>query len=380
MDSSDSIQPTNQPTNKGISRAPLSFILPPTTPCSVAPFTFQLQPLRSALLSLDSHSTLPCSAQPPLPPACAAMSASSSLASSTAAASSSASSSSPASSLIRHVLVVGGTGFVGGAVCRSALRHGLVVTSLSRTGCSPYEGSRVRDERHTEWTRRVRWRRGDVLDRSDQQWAKQLLPSAAPTASATAAADSAALAVPPVDAVVSCVGGFGSVAHMRRVNGDANIAVFEAASACQSVRRVGFVSAFHYQLPGVLQRGYMEGKLAAEASLASLLGGTREGRERAAVVSQTGFLYGSRYLRSLGVHLPLQLLGAPLGLLTDNAVVAAIRHSVLGPLLTPALLPPVSVDALSDLLIERLMDPKLAPGVHTVTVEEIRQAQRTKAD
>ena len=321
----------------------------------------------------------------------------------------SAASSSPAlasSATLRHVLVVGGTGFVGSAICRSALRHGLSVSSLSRTGCSPYEGSGVRDEQQLEWTRRVRWCKGDVLDRDEQQWRTQLLPpvGTAPSASATATATATAgpagatpaTALPCVDAVVSCVGGFGSVAWMRRVNGDANCAVFEAARQCAQVRRVGFVSAFHYQLPAALQRGYMEGKMAAEASLAVLFpptaatansggsgeeaaGGSAASLSSAAVVSQTGFIYGSRYLRSLGLHLPLQVIGAPLGWLTDNSVVRAIRHApLLGPLLTPALLPPVSVDALSDAMIEALMDPSLTAGVHTLTVEDIRQVQCTK--
>ena len=314
--------------------------------------------------------------------------------------------SSSTSARLRHVLVVGGSGFVGSAICRSALRHGLAVTSLSQSGCSPYEssgsGSGGRGEQHQEWTRSVRWCKGDLLS-SDDQWRQRVFtPAAAPTpttstaggSTSTSSVPGSAAAVPPVDAVVSCVGGFGSVGWMRRVNGDANIAVFEAVSAYQQVRRVGFISAFHYQLPQLLQRGYMEGKLAAEASLAALFpssqagdaassgGGSSSsgGMSRAAVVSQTGVLYGSRYLRSLGVHLPLQVFGAPLGLLTDNSLVRSIRQTpLLGPLLTPLLLPPVSVDALSDVMIERLMDASLAPGVHTVTVDEIRQAQHTKS-
>ena len=236
----------------------------------------------------------------------------------------------------------------------------------------------MRDEQQLSWTRRVRWCRGDVLSREDQQWKALLGPSAADGA------------LPAVDAVVSCVGGFGSVSHMRRVNGDANIAVFEAASRSPHIRRLGFVSAFHYQLPAILQRGYLEGKLAAEASLHTLFPSSPSAtatasptvaapRSAAAVVSQTGVLYGVRYLRSLGLHLPLQLLFAPLGLLTDTSLVRAIRQlPLLGPLLTPALLPPVSVDDLSDAMIETLMDDSLAAGVHTLTVEEIRQAQHAK--
>ena len=292
-----------------------------------------------------------------------------------ASASASASPASPRA--LRHVLVVGGSGFVGGAICRSALRHGLAVSSLSRAGCSPYG-----DGAGPEWTRRVRWCRGDVLDERDG-WT-QLIAQQPHTQPPQAQAQP----LPPVDAVVSCVGGFGSVATMVRVNGTANVNVFRAVSAAPQVRRIGFVSAFHYQLPTFLQRGYMEGKLMAEETLHTLVpsspparggGGSEPPLSRAAVVSHTGVIYGSRYLPSLGVHLPLQAVFAPLGWLTDSVVGRALRAApLLGPLLTPALLPPVAVDALSDALIERLMDSALTPGVHDLSVEDVRRQQQQR--
>ena len=298
-------------------------------------------------------------------------------------------------SCLRHVLVVGGSGFVGGAVCRSALRHGLIVSSLSRTGCSPYDSSssggvKQSVAQQTEWMRNVRWCKGDVLS-ADGQWRGLLGPAGAAAGASGGSSVPVSESLPPIDAVVSCVGGFGSVATMVRVNGTANIAVFEAANAAQQIRRIGFVSAYHYQLPSFLQRGYMEGKLAAESKLAALFPSSASsssssapssspisgGLSRAAVVSHSGFLYGSRYVRSLGVHLPLQFIGAPLGWLTDNAAVRALRQApVVGPLLTLALLPPVSVDALGDAMIQTLMDSSLQPGVHALSVEDIRRQQQ----
>ncbi|KAJ6596954.1 mitochondrial protein [Mycena vulgaris] len=57
------------------------------------------------------------------------------------------------------LVVVGGNGFIGSAICRSALVQGLQVTSVSSSG-RPYQTPKG----HTPaWTARVDWQQGDAL-------------------------------------------------------------------------------------------------------------------------------------------------------------------------------------------------------------------------
>eukprot|EP00123_Amoebidium_parasiticum_P010282 comp20004_c0_seq1/m.24489 comp20004_c0_seq1/g.24489 ORF comp20004_c0_seq1/g.24489 comp20004_c0_seq1/m.24489 type:complete len:151 (-) comp20004_c0_seq1:414-866(-) len=53
------------------------------------------------------------------------------------------------------LLVVGGNGFLGSAVCKAAVQRGLQVVSLSRSGVSPSSAP---------WTKAVDWQKGDALD------------------------------------------------------------------------------------------------------------------------------------------------------------------------------------------------------------------------
>ncbi|KAJ7111573.1 mitochondrial protein [Mycena crocata] len=60
---------------------------------------------------------------------------------------------------ITRLVVVGGNGFIGSAICRSALAHGLQVTSVSSSG-RPYQTPKG----HTPaWTAKVDWQKGDAL-------------------------------------------------------------------------------------------------------------------------------------------------------------------------------------------------------------------------
>jgi uncharacterized protein YbjT (DUF2867 family) len=58
-----------------------------------------------------------------------------------------------------RLVVVGGNGFIGSAICRSALAQGMQVTSVSSSG-RPYQTPRG----HTPpWTEKVDWQTGDAL-------------------------------------------------------------------------------------------------------------------------------------------------------------------------------------------------------------------------
>jgi nucleoside-diphosphate-sugar epimerase len=67
------------------------------------------------------------------------------------------------------------------------------------------------------------------------------------------------------------VGGFGNAETMRRTNGRVNVAAMHAAQSV-GVPRFVFISAHHYVLPSFLQKGYFEGKFAAEKALQESFG------------------------------------------------------------------------------------------------------------
>eukprot|EP00656_Telonema_subtile_P008717 TRINITY_DN14074_c0_g1_i5.p1 TRINITY_DN14074_c0_g1~~TRINITY_DN14074_c0_g1_i5.p1 ORF type:complete len:279 (+),score=60.20 TRINITY_DN14074_c0_g1_i5:98-934(+) len=67
----------------------------------------------------------------------------------------------PGSIMSAHRLfVVGGTGFIGRAICRAAVQHGAAVTSLSRSGAP---------ELSEPWMEKVEWMKGDALDATTYQ-------------------------------------------------------------------------------------------------------------------------------------------------------------------------------------------------------------------
>jgi len=60
---------------------------------------------------------------------------------------------------LQKILVIGGNGFIGSAVCKAALAKGLQVTSISSSG-RPYQTARG----HTPaWASKVDWQKGDAL-------------------------------------------------------------------------------------------------------------------------------------------------------------------------------------------------------------------------
>ncbi|KAL6501505.1 hypothetical protein OROGR_026638 [Orobanche gracilis] len=95
-----------------------------------------------------------------------------------------------------RIVVLGGSGFVGSAICKAAVSKGIEVISLSRSGRPSYSGS---------WVDQVTWLTGDVFCAN---W-DEVLPGAT--------------------TVVSTIGGFGSEEHMQRINGEANVVAVNAA-------------------------------------------------------------------------------------------------------------------------------------------------------
>jgi uncharacterized protein YbjT (DUF2867 family) len=151
------------------------------------------------------------------------------------------------------LLVTGASGFIGSAVCAQAVRQGLDVLGLSRTG----EPTTLTDE-----LRRVRWHKLDVFDRKALE---ALLRG--------------------VTAIAHCVG----IARERpnrketwkRINGDAAIAVAEAGVAA-GVPSFVFVSAA--EKPPWAHEEYLSSKRRAELALGKLA--------MRLVVMRPGLVYG----------------------------------------------------------------------------------------
>ncbi|KAF9535297.1 mitochondrial protein [Crepidotus variabilis] len=63
---------------------------------------------------------------------------------------------------MRKILVIGGNGFIGSAVCKAAVARGIQVTSISSSG-KPY---RTAKGHSPAWTSKVDWQKGDALNPS----------------------------------------------------------------------------------------------------------------------------------------------------------------------------------------------------------------------
>ncbi|KAF7130023.1 hypothetical protein RHSIM_Rhsim10G0066000 [Rhododendron simsii] len=214
------------------------------------------------------------------------------------------------------LLVLGGNGFVGSHVCREALKRGLTVSSLSRSG---------RPSVNEAWAHEVFWHQGDLL-----------LP------------ESLKDALNGVTSVISCVGGFGSNSHMYKINGTANINAIRAAAE-QGVKRYVYISAADFGFVNYLLQGYYEGKRAAETELMIRFpyGG---------VILRPGFIHGTRQVGSMKI--PLGAIGSPLEMVLKHAKPLS-QIPLVGPLLTP----PVSVNSVARVAVRAATDPVFPPGI-----------------
>ncbi|KAL7188180.1 hypothetical protein ACSBR1_038112 [Camellia fascicularis] len=135
-----------------------------------------------------------------------------------------------------RVVVLGGSGFVGSAICKAAVSKGIEAISLSRSGRPSYSSS---------WVDQVTWMSGDVFYAN---WDEVL-------AGATA--------------VVSTLGGFGSEEQMQRINGEANVVAVTAAKDF-GIPKFILISVHDYNLPSfLLSSGYFTGKRKAESEVLS---------------------------------------------------------------------------------------------------------------
>ncbi|GMP28525.1 hypothetical protein CsSME_00004028 [Camellia sinensis var. sinensis] len=160
--------------------------------------------------------------------------------------------------------------------------------------------------------------------------------------------DSLKNALNGVTSVISCVGGFGSNAHMYKINGTANVNAIRAAAE-QGVKRFVYVSAADFSLANFLLQGYYEGKKAAETELMIRFpyGG---------VILRPGFIHGTRQVGSM--KLPLGVVGAPLEMVLQHAK-PLNQIPLVGPLFTP----PVNVNSVARVAVRAATDPVFPPGI-----------------
>lgn len=227
-----------------------------------------------------------------------------------------------------RVVVLGGSGFVGSAICKAAVSKGIEVISLSRSGRPTSTGA---------WVDQVNWIPGDVFYTN---W-DEVLPGAT--------------------TVVSTLGGFGSEEQMQRINGEANVVAVNAAKE-YGIPKFILISVHDYNLPPfLLQSGYFTGKRKAESEVLSKY-------PNSGVVLRPGFIYGKRRLD--GLEIPLDLIGEPL-----ERVLKAVENFTKPLSSLPAsdllLAPPVSVDDVAYAVINAVTDDDYF-GIFTI--DQIKEA------
>ncbi|KAF5935910.1 hypothetical protein HYC85_027039 [Camellia sinensis] len=238
-----------------------------------------------------------------------------------------------------RVVVLGGSGFVGSAICKAAVSKGIEAISLSR--CQGVPLTQVHG-----WIRLLGCQACSFLYQSSlgdvfyANWDEVL-------AGATA--------------VVSTLGGFGSEEQMQRINGEANVVAVTAAKDF-GIPKFILISVHDYNLPSfLLSSGYFTGKRKAESEVLSKY-------PTSGVILRPGFIYGKR--RVDGFEIPLDLIGGPLERFlqaTENFTkpLSSLPGSDL------LLAPPVSVDDVAFAVINAITDDDFF-GIFTI--EQIKEA------
>ncbi|CAN4076293.1 unnamed protein product [Withania somnifera] len=227
-----------------------------------------------------------------------------------------------------RIVVIGGSGFVGSAICKAAVSKGIEVLSLSRSGRPSYSGS---------WVDQVTWMTGDVFYAN---WDEILVGATA---------------------VVSTLGGFGSEEQMLRINGEANVVAVNAAKE-YGIPKFILISVHDYNLPSfLLQSGYFTGKRKAESEVCSKY-------PSSGIVLRPAFIYGKRKID--GFEIPLDLIGEPLEKLLRAAESFTQPLSSL-PASDLVLAPPISVDDVAYAVINAVKDDDCF-GIFTI--DQIKEA------
>ena len=242
-----------------------------------------------------------------------------------------------------HLIVLGGSGFIGSHICQAALSHGCKVTSLSRSG----QPLLVED-----WTSKINWQKVDLLNVSESVLINHFKGA---------------------DGVISAVGGFGSFHFMEKINGDATInAVYAAKKA--GVRNFVFISV-HLYPEWVKLKGYFSGKRHAEYIISEIFS-----LEGSGTILRPSAVYGRRVMKipmtDSVMTLPLHLVFMPLEKLTTTNLIQSIMNKPLIRLLmSPLLTPPVDVHSIAELAVRSAVEQR-RQGIQILSVDDIRNVDK----
>ncbi|KAL9267133.1 hypothetical protein AKJ16_DCAP14347 [Drosera capensis] len=270
-----------------------------------------------------------------------------------------------------RLVVLGGSGFVGSAICKAAVSKGIEILSLSRSGRPSY---------NDPWVDQVSWVPGmyyllsfDEAIQINQSYKHNNDDDDDVTFENRVSCLTPVLCAGDVfyvnwdevlvgaTAVVSTLGGFGNEEQMKRINGEANVVAVNAAKD-YGVPKFILISVHDYNLPPfLLQSGYFTGKRKAESEVLSKY-------PNAGVVLRPGFIYGKRKVD--GFEIPLDLIGEPLERFlraTENFTrpLSSLPASDL------LLAPPVSVDDVALAVVNAIRDDDFF-GIFTI--EQIKLA------
>lgn len=206
-------------------------------------------------------------------------------------------------SKMARLIVIGGNGWIGSAICRAALRKGASVVSVSRSG-APSE--HLEDSLKAQ----IKWQKSP--ESPDDM--KSLLEGAT--------------------GVVSTVGSFGNPPlnsdSMFQLNGVANATIAQNV-ADAGVQHFVFISAHQYPIAKqTLLSGYYKGKIHAEETIAQLPFESK-------TILRPGFVSGKRGA------VPLYLLGTPLSILLRSGPATFLRK-LLPDFIGDFMEPPVDVN------------------------------------
>ena len=174
-----------------------------------------------------------------------------------------------------------------------------------------------------------------------------------------------------VDAVVSCIGAFGSNDFMKKVCGGATIEAVRTAKE-RGVSRFGFVSSAQVHegsvglsLPAAApMHGYFQGKYEAEQEL---LKSFPQGH----VILRPGFIYGPRSVG--GRTVPLQLVGQPISFVgTRMGLISSMIQSV--PFVGKEVSSMVPVECVGRAMIQSLIDVEAEKKGIILDAKDIRKA------
>jgi len=250
-------------------------------------------------------------------------------------------------SMSKKIVVFGGNGYVGQSVVMEALKRGVDVLSVNRSG--PPENF----QKPVNSTAEVVWHRGDI---SEPATYTDVIKKA--------------------DGAISCVGAFGSNEFMEMVNGDANIAGMNGVKAA-GIPRFVYVSTVENNLPDFVLKGYFHGKRRAEEALFNIFPTT-------GIVLRPGMISGTRDVplpktvigisNPLGkLSLPLWVIGKPLDVICSTSLVKYAREHIPGML--ALLAPPVTREALGKAAVSAALGEIVPsnPAVPILTIDDIKK-------